>query len=161
MLEKALLFLYFSVGQTPSFAFLDWGSDFQLVKNWSEVLGASVREWLRIRLSLKVRIDYALHVNLSLILYRLSVLPLCQNRWKSIVRLLFSLLWGGCKLKFRRAVCVQLPYYRGIGMPHLVSHQNTSRLVCLRHALIVDSLQARSFTDAFPDLAITPVRFVD
>lgn len=89
------------------------------------------------RLSLKG----VLHVHLSLHpLLAINNLSLCKNCWKTIENLLFSLLWGGCKLKVCRTICVQHLCHEMLEIPHLVIHQHASRLVFLCHTLTEDSL---------------------
>ena len=136
-----------------------FGPDLQLEKNWSEVqakVEASTRIWLQRRLSLKGRAEACTTYVFPLILYRLSVLPLSENRLKALERLLFTLLWKGGKPWVRRQVCYQKPSRGGLGMPHLACHRQAERLSFLNKSVTGEHLWAPKVKEFFPNLECNP-----
>lgn len=94
------------------------------------------------RLSLKSRDEMCSMYIFPFILYwpsilslSLSLQELLEDNWE-----LFSLLWGGCKLKACRTICVQHLCHEKLEIPHLVIHWHALRLVFLCHTLTEDSL---------------------
>ena len=136
-----------------------FGPDLQLEKNWSEIqtkVEVAVRIWLQRRLSLKGRAEACVTYVFPLILYRLSVLPLPEDRLKALERLLFTLLWKGGKPWVRRQVCCQKPFKGGLGMPDLASHRRAERLSFLNKSVTGEQLWAHKVKESFPNLERDP-----
>ena len=70
-----------------------------------------------------------------LVLYRLAVLPLPEERRLALQRSLSRLLWGGARPMIRRQVCIQRTRNGGLGMPDLESHWLAERLSYLGRSL--------------------------
>lgn len=85
-------------------------------EKWSVVqakVAAVVRTWLRTPLSMKGKAEAYFTYFFPLILYRLSVFPLCKKLKKAINRLLSSIFWVGRKHHVDRAVSSQHPCHVG------------------------------------------------
>ena len=111
-----------------------FGTDLQLARNWSEVLvkvDTQVGIWLRRRLSLKSKAETCAVYVFSLILNRLSVLPLPKARRLALQQSLTRLLWRGRGPMVLRQVCIQRTRNGGVGMPDLKSHWLAERLAYL------------------------------
>ncbi len=111
-----------------------FGPDLQLEKNWSEVRAkvyAAGQTWRRRMLSVKGRAEVCATYIFPLVLYRLSVLPLCKCHRKALERSLASTLWRGRGNRVDRRVCAQRLYHGGLGLPPLVSPCRASWLAFL------------------------------
>ena len=74
-----------------------FGPDLQLEKNWSEVLEkviAATELWLRRQLSLKGRAEVCCSHTYSLVVYRLSVLPIPATILFKLERIFFQFIWA-------------------------------------------------------------------
>ena len=134
--------------------------DLQLEQNWSEVqtkVEAKVGTWLQRCLSLKGRAEACAVYVFSLILYRLSVLPLPKGPLEGVLKQSLSkLLWGGRSPMVRRQVCHQRLCNGGLKMPDLESHWFAERLAFLGRSLTRDTVWGQNVKKAFPRLMSNP-----
>ena len=133
-----------------------FGPDLQVERNWSEVrakVEAQVGAWLRRRLSLKGRAEACAVYVFTLILYRLSVLPLPRDHRVALERSLSKLLWKGRRPLVSRKVCCQRPREGGLGMPDLESHWLAERLAYLGRSLTKETVWGHKVRDVFPPKA--------
>ena len=134
-----------SAGVTNPSASSGCGSDPRI--NWGEI-GWKYRHeivtlagtWLRRRLSLMGKVDVCPVYIFSLILYRLSILPLPKNRRLALQRSLSKLIWRGRSLMVCRQVRCQRPRNRGLGMPELENHWFAERLAYLGLSFSTDTV---------------------
>lgn len=73
-------------------------------------------------------------------LLSLSVLPFCKDNKKPLEGLLSSLLWSNHKHQVCKELVVQRPCHGALGIPHLLSHQQTSYLALIFRVLGEDSI---------------------
>ena len=131
------------------------GPNLQLEQNWSEVqakVDALMATWLRRRLSSKGRVEASTAYIFPLILNRLCVLPLPEDRWLVLQQSLTRLLCGGQRPIVHRQVCIQHTCNGGLGMPDLESHWLTERLVYLGCSLSGDVVWRWKASNTFPCL---------
>ena len=111
-----------------------FGPDLQLEKNWSEVLEkvvAATELWLRRRLSLKGRAEVCCSHIYSLVVYRLSVLPIPPTILFKLERILFQFIWAKRFPLVRREICYFHPSEGGLGVPNVEARHHTFHLTFL------------------------------
>ena len=111
-----------------------FGPDLQLEKNWSEVLEkvvAATELWLRRRLSLKGRAEVCYSHIYSLVVYRLSVLPIPPTILFKLERILFQFIWAKRFSLVQREICYLHPSEGGLGVPNVETRRHTLRLTFL------------------------------
>ena len=118
------------------------GPDLQLEKNWSEVLEKVVTAtelWLRRRLSLKGRAEVCcLHIY-SLVVYRLSVLPIPCTILFKLERILFQFVWAKRFPLMRWEICYLHLSEGGLGVPNVETRCHTLRLTFLDWMCLQDT----------------------
>ena len=111
-----------------------FGPDLQLEKNWSEVLEkvvAATELWLRRRFSLKERAEVCCSHIYSLVVYRLSVLPIPPTTLFKQEKILFQFIWAKRYPLVRREICYLHPSEGGLGVPNVEARRHTLRLTFL------------------------------
>ena len=108
-----------------------FGPDLHLEKNWSEVLEkvvAATQLWLRWQLSLKGMAEVCCSHVYSLVVYRLSVLPIPPIILFKLERILFQFVWAKRFPLVRREICYLHPSEGGLGVPNVEARRHTLRL---------------------------------
>ena len=111
-----------------------FGPDLQLEKNWSEVLEKVVTAtelWLRRRLSLKDRAEVCCSHIYSLVVYRLSVLPIPPTILFKLERIVFQFVWAKRFPLEWREICHLHPSEGGLGVLNVEARRHTLRLTFL------------------------------
>ena len=137
-----------------------FGPDLQLEKNWSEVLEkvtAATELWLRRRLSLKGRAEVCCSHIYSLVVYRLSVLPIPATILFKLERILFQFIWAKRFPSVRREICYLHPSEGGLGVPNVEARHHTLRLtfldqMCSRDTVAAGSVWKEDAKQSFPSL---------
>ena len=154
-------------GQDPSAGVMDpsaslglwFGPSLQLKRNWLEVgakVEAQVGTRFRRRLSLRGKAEVCAVYIFSLILYRLSVLPLPRGHRLVLIQSHSKLLWSDRKPVVCRLFCCQRPRNGGLGMPDLESHWLVERLAYLGRSLSRGTVWGQKVKDVFPRLESDP-----